>query len=147
MLACAKIGAVHSVVYAGFSSNALAGRMEDQEAKMLITSDIGHRRGKEISMKEGVCDEAVKNIKFLVADGSKGYLKEKPYDRIIVTASLPSIENHPLLSQLKKNGILIAPVGDKYLQELIIYKKEFNSYTRVLPVMFVPLVGKFGFKE
>src|SRR5690606_4267656 len=58
MLACAKIGAVHSVVYAGFSSHALAERMKDQRAKILITSDIGHRRGKTIDMKS-LCDEAL----------------------------------------------------------------------------------------
>ena len=64
MLACAKIGAVHSVVYAGFSSHALAERMKDQRAKVLITSDVGHRRGKVIDMKK-VCDEALKEYKSL----------------------------------------------------------------------------------
>ncbi|MBM3229967.1 AMP-binding protein, partial [Candidatus Parvarchaeota archaeon] len=64
MLACAKIGAVHSVVYAGFSAHALADRMNDQQAKVLITSDIGHRRGKTIDMKT-VCDEAATLTKSL----------------------------------------------------------------------------------
>lgn len=58
MLACAKIGAVHSVVYAGFSANALRERIDDQGAKILITSDVGHRRGKIIPMKE-LCDKAI----------------------------------------------------------------------------------------
>ncbi|MBU0578285.1 acetate--CoA ligase [Patescibacteria group bacterium] len=58
MLACAKIGAVHSVVYAGYSANALRERIDDQAAKILITSDVGHRRGKIIDMK-WLCDKAI----------------------------------------------------------------------------------------
>lgn len=58
MLACAKIGAVHSVVYAGYSAHALRERIDDQAAKVLITSDLGYRAGKEIDMK-GLCDVAV----------------------------------------------------------------------------------------
>ncbi len=58
MLACAKIGAVHSVVYAGFSAHALRERIDDQGAKVLITSDVGFRGGKTIEMKK-LCDEAV----------------------------------------------------------------------------------------
>ncbi len=58
MLACAKIGAVHSVVYAGFSANALRERIDDQGAKILITSDVGHRRGKVIDMKS-LTDKAI----------------------------------------------------------------------------------------
>ena len=45
MLACARIGAAHSVVFGGFSSQALADRIEDAEAKVLITADGGYRRG------------------------------------------------------------------------------------------------------
>jgi acetyl-CoA synthetase len=62
MLACAKIGAVHSVVYAGFSAHALRERIDDQQASVLITSDIGHRRGKIIDMK-AVCDEALQGCR------------------------------------------------------------------------------------
>ena len=58
MLACAKIGAVHSVVYAGFSVRALADRIHDANAKILITADGTFRRGKVIDLKS-VADEAV----------------------------------------------------------------------------------------
>jgi acetyl-CoA synthetase len=58
MLACARLGVLHSVVFAGFSSTALAARIEDAEAKMVITSDGQYRRGKAASLKEPV-DEAV----------------------------------------------------------------------------------------
>ncbi|MFH0951773.1 MAG: acetate--CoA ligase [Patescibacteria group bacterium] len=58
MLACAKIGAMHSVVYAGFSYNALRDRINDAKAKICITADGGVRRGKDIKLKETV-DKAV----------------------------------------------------------------------------------------
>ena len=58
MLACARIGAVHSVVFAGFSSSALADRINDCEAKMVLTSDGNFRGSKNIPVKE-VVDEAL----------------------------------------------------------------------------------------
>lgn len=57
MLACAKIGAIHSVVYGGFSVEALAGRIEDAQSKVLITSDGAWLRGKIIKLKN-IADEA-----------------------------------------------------------------------------------------
>jgi len=59
MLASAKIGAVHSVVYGGFSVEALAERIEDSESRVLITADGGFLRGKIVSLKE-IADEALK---------------------------------------------------------------------------------------
>lgn len=60
MLACARIGAIHSVVYAGFSSGALATRIIDAEARILITSDGAYRGEKLISIKR-IVDEALAN--------------------------------------------------------------------------------------
>jgi len=60
MLACARLGATHSVVFGGFSPGALRSRIEDAEAKLLITSDGQYRRGKPAPMKENT-DEAVKD--------------------------------------------------------------------------------------
>ena len=60
MLACARVGAVHSVVFAGFSSNALADRINDCEAKMVLTSDGNFRGAKNIAVK-AVVDEALEN--------------------------------------------------------------------------------------
>ena len=62
MLACARLGVLHSVVFAGFSSSALAARIEDAEAKLVITADGQYRRGKAASLKEAV-DEAVEGQK------------------------------------------------------------------------------------
>ncbi len=58
MLACAKIGAVHSVVYGGFSVEALAERIEDAQSRVLITADGGWLRGNIVKLKD-IADEAV----------------------------------------------------------------------------------------
>jgi acetyl-CoA synthetase len=58
MLACARIGAMHSVVFGGFSVDALATRIDDADAKVVITADGGYRRGKPSALKPTV-DEAV----------------------------------------------------------------------------------------
>jgi acetyl-CoA synthetase len=58
MLACARIGAIHSVVFGGFSPDALAGRIEDSNAKIVITADEGVRAGRSIALKANV-DEAL----------------------------------------------------------------------------------------
>ncbi|MEI2620183.1 MAG: acetate--CoA ligase [Candidatus Nanopelagicales bacterium] len=58
MLACARIGAVHSVVFGGFSAEALRSRIDDAEAKLVITADGGYRRGSPAVLKPAV-DEAV----------------------------------------------------------------------------------------
>jgi acetyl-CoA synthetase len=60
MLACARLGALHSVVFAGFSASALKARIEDAEAKLVITTDGQYRRGKAASLKDAV-DEAVQS--------------------------------------------------------------------------------------
>jgi acetyl-CoA synthetase len=62
MLACARIGAVHSVVFGGFSPEALKGRIEDCASRVVITADEGVRGGKHIPLKANV-DEAVAGVK------------------------------------------------------------------------------------
>ncbi len=59
MLACAKIGAVHSVVYGGFSTEALHGRIEDSQSRVVITCDGSFMNGKIIELKK-IADEAIK---------------------------------------------------------------------------------------
>ena len=66
MLACARIGAVHSVVFGGFSSQALSDRINDAEAKVLITADGGYRRGEVFALKPQA-DEAVASTPSITA--------------------------------------------------------------------------------
>jgi acetyl-CoA synthetase len=58
MLACARIGAVHSVVFGGFSADSIAGRIQDCESRLVITADEGRRGGKRVPLKANV-DEAL----------------------------------------------------------------------------------------
>ncbi len=60
MLACARIGAIHSIVFAGFSSSAIADRINDSQCKLLITANEVYRGKKRIALKE-ICDKALKN--------------------------------------------------------------------------------------
>jgi acetyl-CoA synthetase len=60
VLACARIGAIHSVVFAGFSAKALAERINDSDCKIVLTSDFGLRGDKQIALKE-IVDEALMN--------------------------------------------------------------------------------------
>ncbi|HEX8562086.1 MAG TPA: acetate--CoA ligase [Flavobacterium sp.] len=59
VLACARIGAIHSVVFAGFSASAIAARINDSDCKVVITSDGGYRGNKTVGLK-GIVDEALK---------------------------------------------------------------------------------------
>lgn len=64
MLACAKLGAIHSVVYGGFSGEALSDRIVDAESRFVITADGGYRNGKVIELKN-ICDQAVSRVPFV----------------------------------------------------------------------------------
>ncbi|WP_297817826.1 acetate--CoA ligase [uncultured Paraglaciecola sp.] len=86
MLACTRIGAVHSIVFAGFSPNAIADRINDCDAKVVITADEGRRGGKTIPLKVNV-DEALKDnrcpsIKHsIVFQNTRGEVAVNPQDQ------------------------------------------------------------------
>jgi len=64
MLACARIGAIHSVVYAGLGHTALRDRIVDAQAKVIIVGDVGFRRGKTVELK-AIVDEAIDTLEFV----------------------------------------------------------------------------------
>jgi acetyl-CoA synthetase len=82
MLACARIGAVHSVVFGGFSPDSLAGRIEDADSKFIITADEGVRGGRPIPLKKNTDDALAKvgkgDEKVLVVKHTGGEIAWKP---------------------------------------------------------------------
>ncbi|MDD3042036.1 MAG: protein-L-isoaspartate O-methyltransferase [Methanosarcinaceae archaeon] len=88
------------------------------------------------------------NVTVLLEDGSLGYSDFAPYDRISVTCTAPEIPE-PLLEQLKPGGLMVIPVGE-YFQELVLIKKDKNGeiFREVKGrVVFVPLIGRYGFRD
>ncbi|MFM1769717.1 MAG: acetate--CoA ligase [Verrucomicrobiota bacterium] len=77
MLACARIGAVHSVVFGGFSAQSVADRIADCGARVVITADGGYRRGSVVPLKKNVDDG-------LAIKGPDGHLLAKTIERVIV---------------------------------------------------------------
>lgn len=83
------------------------------------------------------------------SDGTLGWQEYAPYDGIIVTAGAPSVP-HQLKKQLKIGGKLVIPVGDRKSQQLDILTKvdeEDFSLEKISSFVFVPLIGKDGWKE
>lgn len=64
ILACARIGAVHSVIFAGFSADSIRGRVEDSQAKLIITANEGIRGAKHFKLKD-IVDEAIEPLSFV----------------------------------------------------------------------------------
>jgi acetyl-CoA synthetase len=80
MLACARIGATHTVIFGGFSADAIRDRVNDGQCKVIVTADGGYRRGSEIRLKDVVDDAAascpsVENIVVFQRTGSKVAMK------------------------------------------------------------------------
>ncbi|MCV0392045.1 MAG: acetate--CoA ligase [Nitrosopumilus sp.] len=94
MLACARIGAIHTVVFSGFSASSIKDRIEDSHSKVIITADGGYRRGKILKLKE-VIDEAIQDFDFVehvvVLERTKNDItmnsKDKLWDKLMSNAS------------------------------------------------------------
>ncbi|GIW35762.1 acetate--CoA ligase [Meiothermus sp.] len=95
MLACARIGAVHSVVFGGFSASALADRINDAQAKVLITADGGWRRGSVVPLKansdEALADaKSIENVVVVKRCGNEVHMepgRDHWYHELMVNAS------------------------------------------------------------
>ena len=89
-----------------------------------------------------------KNVEVIHGDGSEGLKEKAPFDCIIVTACAPKIPE-VLVDQLSFGGRMVIPVGEKeHLQRLmLIIKKKNIEKIDLGPFVFVPLIGKYGFKE
>ncbi len=94
MLACARIGAIHTVIFSGFSATSIRDRINDSKSKVVITADGGYRRGKIIQLKE-IVDEAIKDLDFvdhvIVLERTKNEismtLKDKLWNDLMKNAS------------------------------------------------------------
>lgn len=88
------------------------------------------------------------NVHVVVGDGTMGLPDHAPYDRIIITAAAPEVPA-PLKKQLADGGIIVAPVGSRYSQQLVKLRKKgdvFDSEYSTLCV-FVPLIGAYGWEN
>lgn len=96
-----------------------------------------------------VLDECgITNVEFCVGDGSCGWPGDKVFDRIIVTASVPSIPEL-LVKQLVEGGRIVAPVGSLGVQRLVVCEKKAGRIAEsvICDVRFVRLLGEYGFEE
>ena len=87
------------------------------------------------------------NIEIITTDGTLGYPENAPYNGIIITAATPSVPK-PLLEQLAENGRLVAPVGGREVQELVVLSNHNGVISQELHggVRFVPLIGEHGWE-
>lgn len=85
-----------------------------------------------------------RNIEFKIGDGSLGWREESPFDRIIVTASLPDMST-ALISQLTENGLMLAPIGSA--TEQVLYSICKDGKEALIKCAFVKLIGKDGWKK
>jgi acetyl-CoA synthetase len=96
VLACARIGAVHSVVFAGFSSQSLAARIQDCEAKIIITADGSFRGAKSVNLK-AIADEAIQSCPSIV----KSLIVRRTGEKIELGSK--DIDVHDYLPKLSTN--------------------------------------------
>lgn len=88
------------------------------------------------------------SVEVFAGDGSEGLLQHAPYDVIIVSAGMPAV-SPVLIGQMAEGGRLVAPVGSRQQQELVMLRRHGGKITtrRFDPCQFVPLVGKGGWPE
>ncbi|MGD0642893.1 MAG: AMP-binding protein, partial [Roseiarcus sp.] len=97
MLACARIGAIHSVVFGGFSPDALAGRIEDAKSEVVITADEGLRGGRKVPLKANV-DTAIDKVggvkHVIVVQHTGGEIDWKPERDVWLNEAMEKVSAH-----------------------------------------------------
>ena len=99
--------------------------------------------------RERLTSAGYPGVNVVVGDGTEGWPEEAPYRSILVTAGGPSVPQ-PLLEQLDRSGgRLVMPVGDRRHQFLTLVERDGDDLrsTELEPVVFVPLIGRFGLGE
>lgn len=123
-----------------------------------LLAELAGKNGKVISTevipelvefsKNNLKKSDISNFEIHEIDGSKGFEKEAPYDKIIITAACKDFP-HALIEELKPHGIIVAPVGNEENQMMVkAIKKENNDleYEFLGPFLFSPLYGDYGFE-
>ena len=88
-----------------------------------------------------------KNVKVVFGDGSCGWQEYAPYDRILISAAVPKLSEE-ILNQLADDGYVVAPIGPLHTQLITKLNKNGEKIqTLPAPVVFVPLIGKCGYKR
>ena len=109
-------------------------------SKRVITFEV--LSGLSKNSKKRLTTLGFDNVDFHCADGKNGWLKEAPYDRILVSAA-PETIPELLIEQLAPKGFMVIPVGSLYNQSIYIITKDYNKQIHIkksTPVRFVPLV-------
>jgi protein-L-isoaspartate(D-aspartate) O-methyltransferase len=98
--------------------------------------------------REIIRECGVKNVSFLLGDGTLGWREYAPYDAIVVGAAAPEIPR-PLMEQLADGGRLLVPVGSREDQMLVLVVRHGDSFEQrdITPVRFVPLLGTHGWSS
>jgi len=165
MLACARIGAIHSVVFGGFSPDSLADRINDCDSKLVITTDGGKRGGRNIPLK-GNTDEALREVELDIAEGADMIMVKPglPYldivRRVKDTFAIPTFAyqvsgEYAMLQAAARNGWLDGEkvVPDHYMRDLLRDLTEMNDreneYARVVAEheALLGLRGRLGEKR
>ncbi|MDY6964745.1 MAG: protein-L-isoaspartate O-methyltransferase [Halobacteriota archaeon] len=118
----------------------------------VISELIGDGRVYSIERIASLAEQARENLRnagyttisVVVGDGTLGLQEHAPYDRINVTCSAPDVPP-PLIDQLKEGGKMVIPIGRSFQELFLIEKNDVIKKEKKMNVVFVPLVGMYGF--
>ncbi|MEO0484059.1 MAG: AMP-binding protein, partial [Planctomycetota bacterium] len=128
-LACARLGAVHSVIFGGFSSQAIADRVADAKSKVIITCDGAWRRGKVVPLKENV-DAAINELSASGGGGAGSMLRDSIVENVVyVERTNTQVVRHPGRDHAWADLMAVADDDDTPCEELDSEAPAFLLYT------------------